>query len=753
MAVKWLWWMAAAGIITAAATWLLGPYGLTGIAAIVILAVLALQKPSAEQSATRTEDYRRTGLTEPKSWEPGPVADKMDQLAEKLSTVKYRDKITQKIEQLQEQLKDLEPEIDGIKKRHAGWLEQLKSVPNLPEENVKKYSGLYWFLVYVKEWQEKHSEARALTEQKEELKDSHARILEKINQHLQKYQAAEVTDAASARATWKRLKDEESVRSKNTDDINRQKRSIEEYNQQLEAKEQALEKIYNKLGLQQGMKQRVKELTDRLEEYREMEKQYNEQHNRLKVKREGMEKHPLFDDHRDEVETLTPERVEDMIDQYDQQASRLEETRDEIARINERIESTSKGNDLEQALTKKDEALDKLEDQYRQNLSSLTGHILVEELKQESQQENQTPVFKRADELFRRITRGRYELRLEENDDTVFKAFDTVKNRGQHLDELSTGTRIQLLLAVRLAYIETQESTLKLPILADELLANSDDARATAIIDALVEISRDGRQVFYFTAQSDEVAKWRHHLDNDNPIPYEVFEITGENRESPDYSSTEPAFRNLELTGHQVPVPNGKSHEQYGKELEVPPFNPVTDNIESLHLWYLVEDISLLYNCLSMSISYWGQLKSFRESNGQIKGLDESTFDHLKEKTRVLEHFQELYRQGRPYPIDRDVLEASDAISDTFLDKVAEKMKHLHHQPDSLLRALRNGEVARFKSAKADELEEYLYSQGYLKEEKALGQKEILVRLQAMISNMNISPGEAERMINRLLKP
>ena len=751
MAAKWLWWMAAAGIITAAATWLLGPYGLTGIAAIVILAVLALKKPSAEQSHTRVEDYRRTGLAEPESWEPGPVAEKMDQLAEKLSAVKYRDKITQKIEQLQEQLKDLQPEIDGIKKRHAGWLEQLKGVPNLPEENVKKYGGIYWFLVYVQKWQEKHSEAKALTEQKEELKNSHARILEKINQHLRNHQAADATDAASARATWKRLKDEEAVRSKNTDDINREKKSIENYNQQLETKEQALEKIYNKLGLQQGMKQRVKELTDRLEEYRTVEEQHNEQLNRLKVKKEGMEKHPLFDDHRDEVETLTPERVEDMIGQYHQQASRLEETRDEIARINERIESTSKGDDLEQALTRKDQALDKLGELYRQNLSSLTGHILVEELKQESQQENQTPVFKRANQLFQRITRGRYELRLEENDDTVFKAFDTVKNRGQYLEELSTGTRIQLLLAVRLAFIETQESTLKLPVLADELLANSDDDRARAIIDALVEISRDGRQVFYFTAQGDEVAKWRHHLAGENTIHHHVFRITGENRHAPEHINTEPDWQNMELIT-EVPAPEGKSHEEYGRELGVPPFNPVTQSVEQIHLWYLTEDTRLLYNCLRMGIARWGQLKNFTESNGHIEGLDESTLDHLRQKAAVAERFRELYRQGRPFPLSREVLEASGAVSDNFMEAVVQKMKALNHMPDRLVRALKNKQVPRFLESKAVELENYLYDQGYLKAEEPLGRDDLRVRINAVLSRMNLDGNEAERLIERLLQ-
>jgi uncharacterized protein YhaN len=79
---------------------------------------------------------------------------------------------------------------------------------------------------------------------------------------------------------------------------------------------------------------------------------------------------------------------------------------------------------------------------------------------------------------------------------------------------LSTGTKIQLMMAVRLAFIEESEQGVMLPILADELLANSDDERSAAMIGALCEISRAGRQVFYFTAQEDEVQRWEEWVSS-----------------------------------------------------------------------------------------------------------------------------------------------------------------------------------------------------------------------------------------------
>src|SRR5690606_37194719 len=103
---------------------------------------------------------------------------------------------------------------------------------------------------------------------------------------------------------------------------------------------------------------------------------------------------------------------------------------------------------------------------------------------------------------------GRYELRLDQQDEPEFTAFDEVDRLERRLEELSSGTRVQLLLAVRVAFVEQQEQGVMLPLLLDEVLGNSDDERARAIMAAAVELAREGRQVFYFTAQADEVVRW-----------------------------------------------------------------------------------------------------------------------------------------------------------------------------------------------------------------------------------------------------
>ncbi len=341
---------------------------------------------------------------------------------------------------------------------------------------------------------------------------------------------------------------------------------------------------------------------------------------------------------------------------------------------------------------------------------------------------------------------------LDEQDEAAFRANDTVLRKGQDLSELSTGTQIQLLLSVRLAYIESQEISVKLPILADELLANSDDTRAKAIIDALVEISREGRQIFYFTAQGDEVAKWESYLASVQDISHKTIFLTGKQNESLEFPS-HSELKSVKLEHTTVPSPNGKSHEEYGSMLEVPSFNLLTDNVSQLHLWYLIEDNQLLYNCLKNGLNYWGQLDSYLKNGGILDNMEEHHEKVLRDKAKLLHRFQELYRQGRPRPIDRSVVEQSGAVSEKFIEAVSDLLNSLQGNPKKLLRALKDGQVQGFRRNKMEELEQFLLEKGYIDDQPTLNEEDIKIQLKALISNLKIEPGEAERLINRLLNP
>jgi len=750
---KWLWFLTIAGALTAGATLLFGWYGLLGVAVLVVLSFYASRNKSTNETNIRQQDYLKTGLEAPEEWNVEQVAENLDRLSERLSRVWYKNKVDKKIEQRDEELEKLQARLVEIETAHQEWKDKLKAAPDLPKADIKNYSGLYWFLVYAKVWQDNHAEVEAINEQKKRLDEKNTDLLKEINEVFRQNNAGKAKDIAGAKAAFNKLYKDEDKRRENNREVERQNEVIEKNKGIEEKKRQKLKDIYKKLDLQEGEKEQVRVLVDKLDSYKETKSNYQINQSSLKEKETSMQEHSIYKEKQNEVFFLSPDEVEEKIKEYDQHALEQERISKEIIEIETNIKNAKANNDLEDALKNKEQALSDLEELYERNLSSLTGSVLVSELKKETQNKNRTPVLNRANKIFNRITRGSYELQLtEENGKPVFKAFDTLLNLGQHLDELSTGTRIQLLLSVRVAFIETQESALKLPLLVDELLANSDDARAKAIIDALVEISKDGRQIFYFTAQGDEVAKWKHHLVLVNDISYKVFEITGESDERLAYDDYEPPFETFKLRETNIPEPSGKTHEAYGIELQVPHFDLLSQSIDKLHLWYVIEDTGALYDCLSLGMRYWGQLKSFLENNGAIQGFDLDYINKLKDKVALLERFQELYRQGRPVPVDRSVLENSGAISDKFIDAVSQKLEEVNRNPQHLIQALRKGEVPRFIKSKIDELEEFLANKGYIREEKMLGKDEILVNLQAMISTKEVERGDVERMIELILQ-
>ena len=408
------------------------------------------------------------------------------------------------------------------------------------------------------------------------------------------------------------------------------------------------------------------------------------------------------------------------------------------------------GSSLEEAFLKKEEALDELSGMFEVNLSAVTGKLLVDRLKKLAGDENRPPVFRQAKEIFNRITNGRYELIVQEGNSPSFKAYDTVLKIGQELAELSTGTRTQLLLAVRLGFIETLETTYRLPVLADELLANSDDTRSKAIIEALTHISGEGRQVFYFTAQMEEVYKWKTFLDTIAGNSYKILQLDGKSNEATSFSVNgfdATAFQLLSETKEPAEL----THGQYGKLLGVDRFNLLTETPAALHLWYLIDDTKILAELLKRGINKWGQLYSFMEYGGKLPGCDEMLISQMKAKTEILQRYMDLYRQGRPIPIDRAVLEESGAVSAKFIDALTGKLIDLNGNPQELLLALKNRQVNGFRLSAIDDLEQFLIQKGYINNQDIISHEDIALRMSAFITNTPLNLQEAEQFITRIL--
>jgi hypothetical protein len=750
----WVPVLTIAGIALAILTWLAGPDALLFLPLLIVLGLYPLAKRPSMENNMRRRDYEKTGAKDIMHWTVEEVTGTMGGLMEQYQEVLHAGQLKGECERLRESLEGVKERLERLHRKGDEWREILKSVPDVPVEELKTYSGLYWYLKNVYDWQRNQADARAIAAGLDELSVQLTYNLDKFNEICRKNKAGLARDAISARAVcdilWKKI---DSCKE-NTNAINRQKDILSLTQIQIKKADSRLREIYDRMGVTPGNKQRVEWLTGQLSRFRSIRQELFTVRQSLLEKELVLHKFPGYPQSGDLPETLTLDSVNAMINDYSNEAGRLESINTTITRIETKIDSARQGHDLEDNLVMIDKARSGLEMVFEQNLASITGHLLAEHLKEDIKYRNRPRVFERANQIFTRITGGLFKLIVDDKGKASFRGYNNIMETGLDLDELSTGTRIQLLLAVRLAFIESQESFLAIPLLADELLANSDDTRARAIIEALVEISKEGRQVFYFTAQADEVDKWRNVIGERKDISCRIIDIGSFDKQPVNgkmiNSRSVTSLPFFEFAAN-VPRPGNRNYEQYRELLMIPEYDILSGKTARMHLWFLLDDTGLLYNCLASGISYWGQLLTYLDHGGKIDNLDEASVVKLKHKVKFIKRFQELYSSGRPKPIDREVLSASGAVSASFIDQVTRKLEELDNNPGKLVNALARGEVPRFLQSKTAELRDYLMSMGYLDDNEPLGKDEIIILLNALVSTLSINRHESGAFINRVL--
>jgi uncharacterized protein YhaN len=136
----------------------------------------------------------------------------------------------------------------------------------------------------------------------------------------------------------------------------------------------------------------------------------------------------------------------------------------------------------------------------------LAGKILREQIER-YRKENQGPLVKRASEHFCALTLGSFERLMTDFNEKDAPVLAGVRTGGEkvYVEGMSSGTRDQLYLALRLASLEKyMESAEPMPFIVDDVLVDFDDARSQAALKALIELS-EKTQVILFTHHSQVV--------------------------------------------------------------------------------------------------------------------------------------------------------------------------------------------------------------------------------------------------------
>jgi len=542
----------------------------------------------------------------------------------------------------------------------------------------------------------------------------------------------EAPDAAIIEARLSRL----AVRVRARDDAQRRieaaQRELERLAAQSARLEQAHRELFAQAGLEPGDEAALDARLERLPQWQQWRQQLHQARAiEADRRRDLAEREDLLA----LVEAGDAEALGAQRDRCRDQAGRADWLASEITRIETLVDEAGRQRRLEGARAERQMAEDALRERRREALLAEAGALLLEEVGAEHERSSQPEALRRAAAWFLSFTHGQFELVLEDADGGRFAARDTAAGERRALSALSTGTRMQLLLAVRIAFaLEAERGRTALPFVLDEALTAADPERFRAVAESLHQLAeQDGRQVFYLTAQPDDAAYWRELDPAARVIDLAAVRGAGE-------ALTDPAA--LAVPEREpVPAPAGAEPEAYAVRLGVPPVDPWAE-AGAIHLFYLLrDDLALLHRLLERAIERAGPLRALLAGDPAVIGLDAAAGARLERRLAGAEAWIAAWRQGRGRPVDRQALERSGAVSDTFIDRVAALADRCGGDAEALLAALAAGEVKRFLTDKREQLADWLSEHGYLDPQPPLEPAEITRRVAAALLAC-CAPGE-----------
>ncbi len=716
-------WLVAAGVTAVIGAGMtlfhLSWLGLLVLAAAFL--VWGMRKPAVVPTvdAPPVEDIPRQwnalGLESPTAWEEQSVGQRLRELQHQHAAALVDQQRTQRLAELQPRREKLTEQMQALATQRDTWREDLGIDVDIDD------ARLLLVAQNVYQWQLADSKAQAAAASLGEARQQHDKLLSEIQADLAflRDETAEhetpLTNAEQAAAHVNALEQRRQAHQAATEKLRQAERNAEEADTAISTLEREREKLFADLDLSIDDEPTLRQWTERFADYTEATRKLDF------ATRAAAESDATMTEH---ASLLAKSRVEleEELDSCRDAAKQLELLSNEIGGIETLIKQAKKETALEEALANEIRCREELAATRDAEERQFVGTAMKQFLLDHQRTEQQPAVLQRAGELFNQITHRRYQLDIGSGDNPQFLAIDT-NDRKFTIDELSSGTKVHLLLAVRLAFVEQYEGGQKLPLLLDEALGNADERRAGNIIEAAIDIAAAGRQVFYFTAQVDELGKWRRKLEEHGvePALHDLAQIRefNETEFAPDLVAPDPP------RSQPLPAPDDDDWITYGSRLSIPTLDR-RQHIGSVHLWYIMEDVTRLHSLLSNDINQWRQLQDLvQNDSGKTSAVTTEEFAKVEAAARLLDCLLKLWRQGRGKAVDRLVLKNSGAVTDSFIDRVTLLCETLSGDAEQLIEALRDGQVKRFTGKKIDDLEAFFTENGYLDPQQILSPEEM----------------------------
>ncbi len=495
---------------------------------------------------------------------------------------------------------------------------------------------------------------------------------------------------------------------------------------QLRSSEEAIREFWENIQLEYGNEAELSDLVARLNQWNALN--YSLKHNHSIVAQKCNDSPAAYE----MAQTTSLSDLSEALDKIREKQQSLEAKREELGGLRSTFEALKFGSDLSQAQIEANSALSELDAFRSEQVMARMVASLASDLKRESEEQFQPQVLTYASKWLSSITNYRYTLSA--NDDGFF-ATDTIMAKPYSLDELSSGTRIQLLFAIRMAFITLQENTsgVSLPIFLDELLANSDDDRASAIVQAIGEIAQE-RQVFYMTAQRDEVQR----LQTLAKSGVKVLTLEDLRR---DFRVSKVPLKRYVCDRKEVP-PALEDYHQYSTVLSVGGAS-LWGPVEALHSWHLLANSEELYGYLVQGLEHVGQLI---RSKGEQNPL-------LAFRLQLLKSAQLRAQQGRSRIVQ--LTDLGDPALDLnrgakFWAQIQEVVGEAGCTGEALLEAVEDKRIQRFTDANQEMLATWLFENRFVTETRSKGIQAIMEDLFVSFADLTVG-SEEERIVGRYL--
>ncbi|MEM7255179.1 MAG: hypothetical protein AAF493_27580 [Pseudomonadota bacterium] len=445
-----------------------------------------------------------------------------------------------------------------------------------------------------------------------------------------------------------------------------------------------------------------------------------------------------------------PAPVESEIDELARRADTRDDLLREITRIEKGVADAAAGDQLETRRAARDRAYIALQSEFEQAIYAEAGQLLLDDVVEDYEARARPQILLQAEEWFRRFTRNEFNLRFRHDAPDGFTAVDTATNQVRTLAELSSGTRMQLLLAVRLAFaLEAERGATPLPLFLDEVLTTSDPNRYREVLHALKVLALEGdRQVFYLTAQPGDLYYWK---DVCGDLPH-VVDLADVRR----LATTIAVPEQLSFTPTQLfPDPGALSPEAYAQAIGVDWISPwaPASVVHPFHL--LPDDLTTLATLLNAGATTVGGLQSLLGSGAGAVLLDTATVSLLEARIDLLQAYLDASRRGHGRPLDRAALEEAP-VSPTFRAPIVDLSERLQGDAAGVLAAIDAGEVPRFqrRGAPRQRLHDWLVDEGYIDERPAFDRlalgHHVIAKLGHWLEKDVLSAADVRALVQRL---